>query len=208
MMENPYAGFPDGFFARDDETSDARFYEQPRLVTHIDEGAIAAVGQLYRDLEINGTVLDLMSSWVSHFDPTPAELVVLGMNEFELDNNVAASERLVCDLNQNPTIPLDDESVDDVVCCVSVDYLSKPIEVFRDVGRVLRPGGRFVCTFSNRLFPTKAIHGWLAYPQDGRPDIVSAYFGRSGCFEDSTVELRTPERHRGDPLWGVWATRR
>lgn len=132
--------FPPGFFERLDEGTDAAFYAQPRLVTHIDSDAIKAVGDLYRELEINGDVLDLMASWVSNFSLPPRNLRLLGMNEQEL----AA----------NPVIPMEDECVDDVVCCVSFDYLTRLVEVFREVSRVLRPGGRFVCTFSNRVFPT------------------------------------------------------
>ena len=71
----------------------------------------------------------------------------------ELAANPMATERIVHDLNADPRIPLPDDCVDDVVCCVSVDYLTRPVEVFRDVARVLRPSGRFVCTFSNRVFP-------------------------------------------------------
>ncbi len=78
-----------------------------------------------------------------------------------------ADERVVHDLNADPTLPFADESFDDVVCCVSVDYLTRPVEVFADVARVLRPGGRFVTTFSNRCFPTKAIRGWLANDDAG-----------------------------------------
>ena len=36
-------------FRRMDESPDALFYEAPRLVTHIDDPAIAAVTQLYRE---------------------------------------------------------------------------------------------------------------------------------------------------------------
>ena len=38
---------------------------------------------------------------------------------------------------------------------VSVDYLSKPIEVFKEMHRVLKPGGTAIMSFSNRCFPTK-----------------------------------------------------
>ena len=78
-------GFPDGFFDRVDPTSDGDFYAVPRLVTHIDDGAIAAVGDLYESLGLDGDVLDLMRSWVSHFRRPPRRLTVLGMNEAELD---------------------------------------------------------------------------------------------------------------------------
>ncbi|HEX4906715.1 MAG TPA: SAM-dependent methyltransferase, partial [Acidimicrobiales bacterium] len=124
---------PAELFARQDEEPDAVFYAVPRFVTHIDDDAIAAVGQLYDELGIAGDVLDLMSSWVSHFRLPPRQLTVLGMNRDELEANQQASTVIVHDLNRDPLIPLEDESVDDAVCCVSVDYLIRPIEVFRDV---------------------------------------------------------------------------
>ena len=197
--------FPPGFFDRTDPTDDARFYSWPRLVTHIDDGAIAAVGVLYDELGLDGDVLDVMSSWVSHFRTPPVRLTVLGMNREELAENPQAAARVVHDLNAQPDLPFADASFDAVVCCVSVDYLVHPIEVFADVARVLRPGGLFACTFSNRCFPTKAIRGWL-YASDGEHcGIVAEYFRRSGGFEEPVVDRRTPPDHRGDPLYAVWA---
>ena len=146
-------GFPPGFFDRQDAGSDDAFYGFPRLVTHIDDGAIDAVGALYEELGVDGAVLDIMSSWVSHFRTAPRHLTVLGMNPAELAANVMATTSVVHDLNSDPRLPFDDDSFDAAVCCVSVDYLVRPIEVFRDVARVVRPGGLFVCTFSNRCFP-------------------------------------------------------
>ena len=198
-------GFPDGFFERQDPSPDHHFYGVSRLVTHIDDGAIDAVGALYDELGIEGAVLDLMSSWVSHFRATPAHLTVLGMNRHELDANPAASERVVHDLNAEPALPFDDDSFDAAVCCVSVDYLVRPIEVFRDVRRVLRTGGPFVCTFSNRLFPTKAIRGWLATDDQAHCAIVAEYFRRAGGWSDPRAELRTPLTQPGDPLYAVYA---
>ncbi|MEY2469515.1 MAG: hypothetical protein QOF21_2213 [Actinomycetota bacterium] len=199
--------FPPQFFARTDEADDALFYDVPRLVTHIDDDAIAAVGELYDELHVNGDVLDLMSSWVSHFRTAPRHLRVLGMNEPELRANAAADERIIHDLNADPRLPLPNESIDDAVCCVSVDYLTHPVDVFRDIARVLRPGGRFVCTFSNRVFATKAIRGWLYGTDADRCAIVAEYFRQSKVFEPATVARRTPLDHRGDPLFAVWATR-
>ena len=197
--------FPAGFFDRMDEGDDAAFYAPPRLVTHIDDDAIAAVGALYEELGVDRDVLDLMSSWVSHFVSKPRWLRVLGMNAAELDANPMADERIVHDLNADPRLPLPDESVDDAVCCVSVDYLTRPVEVFADVSRVLRPGGRLVCTFSNRVFATKAIRGWLYASDEDRCGIVAEYFRRSRVFEAPTAARRTPLQHRGDPLYAVWA---
>src|SRR5207253_155557 len=136
--------------------------------------------------------LDLMSSWISHFVAPPTELVVLGMNRSELDANAAATDRVVRDLNVDPTLPVDDARFDAVVCCVSIDYLTTPIEVFREVRRVLVPGGVFVNTFSNRCFPTKAIHGWLATDDEGRCAIVGEYFGRAGGWDEPQMALLTP----------------
>jgi SAM-dependent methyltransferase len=198
--------FPPGFFGRGDPNPDADFYSWPRLVTHIDDDAIAAVGALYEELGLTGEVLDLMSSWVSHFRVAPERLTLLGMNEEELAANPQARDYVVHDLNADPRLPFDNESFDAVVCCVSVDYLTRPVEVFHDVARVVRPGGLFVCTFSNRCFPTKAIAGWLYTNDAGRCAIVSDYFQRAGGWAEPTVERRTPADHWGDPLYAVWST--
>ena len=196
--------FPAGFFDRADDSGDADFYSWPRLVTHIDDGAIAAVGALYTELGLDGDVLDIMSSWVSHFREAPAHLTVLGMNLAELAANPQAKTRVIHDLNAQPQLPFADASFNAVVCCVSVDYLTRPVEVFRDVARVLRPNGPFVCTFSNRCFPTKAIRGWLYSSDEQHCEIVAEYFRRSGAFQEPVVDRRTPVGHFGDPLFAVW----
>jgi SAM-dependent methyltransferase len=198
-----YDTFPDGFFRRGDDASDAQFYAPPRLVTHIDDAAIAAVGTLYERLDLRGSVLDLMSSWISHFRAPPQHLTVLGMNELELARNPMADDRVVHDLNADPVLPFADSTFDVVVCCVSVDYLVRPIEVFDDVARVLRPGGPFVCTFSNRCFPTKAIAGWLATNDAQHCEIVATYFRLARGYDEPAIE-RVPTSGV-DPLYAVWA---
>jgi len=207
MPDERYDAFPAGFFARPDESDDALFYAPPRLVTHIDERAIAAVGDLYAELGLTGEVLDLCSSWVSHFHAAPKRLVALGMNELELQRNPQASEWLVHDLNADPALPFADASFDAVTCCVSVDYLVRPLEVFDEASRVLRSGRPLVCTFSNRLFPTKAIRGWLASDDESHLEIVAEYFRRSRGWSAPIAQRRTPPDHRGDPLFAVWARR-
>lgn len=206
------SAYPDWFFERDDPSSDTRFYGAPRLVTHIDAGAVAAVGDLYSELGIDAPdrrVLDLMSSWVSHLRRRPRELVALGLNAPELDANPYATERVVQDLNADPTLPFADASFDAALCCVSIDYLVRPIEVLTETARVLRPGAPVVITFSNRCFPTKAIHGWLAAGDRGRAGIVVDYVRRAGGFDEPEVSRRTPEpaRYSGDPLYAVVARR-
>jgi SAM-dependent methyltransferase len=202
------SAFPPGFFDRADPDTDAAFYRVPRIVTHIDDAAIDAVGALYDELGLDGEVLDLMSSWVSHFRQAPRALTVLGMNAAELARNPQAVHTVVHDLNAEPQLPFPDQSFDAAVCCVSVDYLVRPIEVFRDLTRVLRAGGPLVCTFSNRCFPTKAIRGWLYAGDAEHGEIVAEYFREARGWDEPVIARRTPADHRGDPLWAVWAHRR
>jgi ubiquinone/menaquinone biosynthesis C-methylase UbiE len=132
--------------------------------------------------------------------------VIVGMNAAELAANPMADEWLVHDLNAEPVLPLDDESFDAVTCCVSVDYLTRPLDVFAEAARVLRPGGVLVCTFSNRCFPTKAIGGWLSTGDGGRAAIVRRYFELTEGFDAPLVQQRATSRF-GDPLFAVWARR-
>ena len=206
---DPDDGFPPGFFDRADDQPDTTFYAAPRYVSHIDAGAVAAVGALYTELGVGGParprVLDLMSSWVSHLPSRPAHLTVLGLNAAELAANPMADDRVVHDLNTEPRLPLPDAAFDAVVCCASVDYLTRPVQVLAEVARVLAPGGVCVLTFSNRCFPTKAVRGWLATPDDEHGALVALMLRQAG-FVEPTVARRTPARgYRGDPLWGVWA---
>jgi SAM-dependent methyltransferase len=149
-----------------------------------------------------------MGSWVSHFRVQPTRLTVLGMNADELNANGVAAARIVHDLNADPKLPFNDSSFDAAVCCVSIDYLTRPVEVLGEVARVVRPNGPFVCTFSNRCFPTKAIRGWLYASDEEHAAIVRQYFRMAPGWGEPQSELRTPLGHRGDPLMAVWAYRR
>ena len=156
---------PPHAFSKADPSPDPVFYRQPRFVTHIDEGAIAAITQLYREtLPQGGTLLDVMSSWVSHLPPeiAYAEIVGHGMNAEELAANPRLDRWFVQDLNVEPVLPLEPAQFDAATICVSVQYLQRPVEVFRSIGAALRPGGKLAITFSNRCFPTKAVAIWQA----------------------------------------------
>ena len=204
-------------FRRADESPDRGFYAAPRLVTHIDEAAVAAVTALYRQLvPAGGAVLDLMSSWVSHLPPEAAYARVagLGMNADELAANPRLTERGVQDLNTDPRLPYGDAEFDAVVCCVSVQYLVRPAAVFAEVARVLRPGAPAVVTFSDRCFPTKAVTVWQALDDAGHARLVAGYFAAAGGFGPAAVYAHPPDalrpgRHRRttDPLIGVVALR-
>ncbi len=202
-----YERYPPGFFARLDEGQDGAFYDQPRLVTHIDEGAITAVGRVYRQLGLSGRILDLMSSWISHFEQRPDQLVVAGRNGAELAANAQATGGVVVDLNRHQGLPFADASFDGATCCVSVDYLVSPLEVFDEVARVLRPGATFCLTFSNRCFPTKVIQGWAQTDDRTHVAIVADYFRASGPWDEPSYAADGPPDRPGDPLYAVWARR-
>ncbi len=197
---------PSEAFRRHDETPDEEFYSTPRLVTHIDDRAIEAVTQLYRELfPPGGEILDLMSSWVSHL---PEEVrynrvVGLGMNEVELKENPRLDEYVVQNLNCNSKLPFDEAEFDGVGICVSIDYLTRPVEVLREVGRVLKVGTPLVITFSNRCFPDKVVALWLQLNDQGHVRLVEEYLREAGNFENVRGLDRSPRRIFSDPLYAV-----
>jgi SAM-dependent methyltransferase len=145
--------YSDSDFARMDESEDIIFYSQPRLVYHIDDPAVSALTKYYaKNFKEGEDVLDICSSWVSHFpnDWKGGNVVGLGMNDYELSQNKQLSSYVVKDLNDEPVLPFDDASFDKVTCVVSIDYLNKPLQVVKEIGRVLRPGGECILSMSNR----------------------------------------------------------
>jgi SAM-dependent methyltransferase len=200
------ARFPPGFFEREDPSPDAGFYREPRLVTHIDPATIDALRAFYREtLPAGGRLLDLMSSWVSHLPPevSYARVAGLGMNDLELAANPRLTDRVVHDLNADARLPYPDATFDAVLCAVSVQYLTRPIEVFADVRRVLAPDGTFAVATSHRLFPTKAIRGWRALSPEGRMRLLALYFREAGGYAPAVWVDRSPPG--SDPLWIVAA---
>lgn len=197
---------PEKAFRRQDETPDEEFYRTPRLVTHIDDRAIAAVTQLYREFfPPGGAVLDLMSSWISHL-PQEVEygrVVGLGMNEVELKENPRLDKYAVQNLNRNPVLPFGDAEFDGVGICVSIDYLTRPVEVLREVGRVLKVGSPIIVTFSNRCFPTKAVTIWHQLDDNGHMRLVENYLREAGNFRNVRSLDRSPRRFFSDPLYAV-----
>ncbi len=201
-------GIPKELFARVDEGDDAHFYQQPRLVAHIDPGTIAALTQYYREvLPTGGRVLDLMSSWISHLPPeqTFESVAGLGMNADELAHNERLDVRVVQDLNTTPRLPFDASAFDAVLIAVSVQYLVRPVEVFRDIARVLSPGGVLIVAMSHRCFPTKAVRAFHQLSVEDRIRLIGAYVERAGGFETARFDDRSPAGGE-DPLWIVAAT--
>jgi len=168
-------GLPQGAFAKIDAEEDELFYELPRLVCHIDDGAIAALTEFYRiALPAGGVLLDLMSSWVSHLPPeiSYAEVIGHGMNAVELAANPRLARWFVQNLNRDTALPLADAGIDAAMICVSIQYLQQPVAVLREVARLLRPGCPIVISFSNRCFWTKAVAIWRALDDEGHARLV------------------------------------
>jgi SAM-dependent methyltransferase len=209
-------------FERQDPRDDTVFYAEPRLVHHIDATARAHIQALYgRLLRPGMQVLDLMSSWTSHLPEGLDGLTVtgLGMNAAELRQNPRLAERLIHDLNREPHLPFADGSFDAAICTVSVEYLTRPLEVVQEVARVLRPGAPLAVTFSDRWFPPKVVRVWTELHPFERMGLVEAYLRSSGGFDrPETESVRgwpRPEDDKyartvlhSDPVFAVWANRR
>ena len=198
-------------FARIDETDDRLFYTEPRIVTHIDDNAIAAIKKFFdQTLPRNAVILDLMSSAFSHLpEGFPAQRIVgLGLNAVELQVNPVLDEYVIHDLNADPTLPFDDGEFAAVIMTVSMQYLTKPIEVFREVHRILQPDAPFIVIFSNRLFPTKAVYIWRVTSDAEHAQLVQHYFHLAGGYAEVTFLDYTPQTDEyTDPVYIVMANK-
>lgn len=204
--------FKEEDFQRFDESPDSLFYEAPRFVTHIDDLAIAALTKYYSKVfpptnTPGVSILDMCSSWVSHFPAgyKQERVVGLGMNEDELKRNPVLTEYVVQDLNLNPKLPFEDNSFDVITNVVSVDYLTKPIDVFKEMCRILKPGGLALMSFSNRCFWTKAISIWTSTGDADHALTVGSYFHYAGGFEPPQAVDISPNPGRSDPMYIVYS---
>lgn len=202
-----------------DSTDDKLFYEYPRFVTHVDEGFIQTLTDLYRErLKPNTRIFDMMSSWVSHL-PQEMEFSHVeghGLNAEELERNPQLNHYFVQNLNDNPKFPLKDQDFDAVLNCVSIQYLQYPEAVFSEIHRILKPGGIVIVSFSNRMFFQKAIQAWREGTEASRVELVKSYFSSVPGFTDPEAIARqssTPQLLQwlgvpgGDPFYAVIAHR-
>ena len=202
-----------------DPTNDADFYSFPRFVTHVDEGFIDQLTNLYRDrLKPKTRIFDMMSSWVSHL-PEEMEFEHVeghGMNAEELAKNPRLNHYFVQDLNQNPKLPLPDQDFDAVLNCVSVQYLQYPEAIFSEIHRILKPGGVAIISFSNRMFYQKAIQAWRDGTELSRVELVKSYFQSVPGFTIPEVVAKRSSAPSimqwlggggGDPFYAVIAYR-
>ncbi|MEL6786561.1 MAG: methyltransferase domain-containing protein [Cyanobacteria bacterium J06607_15] len=181
--------------AKLDDGNDLNFYDTPRLVTHVDDGFIDRLTNLYQsELQPNSRILDLMSSWVSHLPDTMefAHVEGHGMNEAELAKNPRLDHYFVQNLNQNPKLPLEDADFDAVLITVSVQYLQYPEAVLSEIYRVLKSSGVVIISFSNRMFYQKAIAAWRDGTDTDRVNLVRQYFQSVDGFSQPQVIVHQP----------------
>ncbi len=196
---------PPEFFRRQDERPDALFYAVPRPSSHLDAGADRVVSSWYGELlPRRGPLLDLLAGAASHLPEDCGRVVGVGLDADALDRNPCLSERLLLDLNERPTLPFDDATLAGAVCTVSVQYLTHPKEVFAEVARCLEPGARFLVSFSNRMFPTKAVLCWLASDDAAHGRLVRSYFSAAGGFGPVQARSFVPA-DEGAPIYLLWA---
>ncbi len=204
--------------AKLDPSSDRLFYEMPRFVTHVDDGFIQTLTALYQErLQPGSRILDLMSSWISHLPEIDFAWVEgHGLNAAELAKNPRLNHYFVQNLNENPTLPLEDRSFDAVLIAVSVQYLEYPEKIFAELHRILKPGGLVIISFSNRMFYQKAIAAWRDSNETQRVELVKRYFRAvpgfstpEGIVQQSEVPmmLQLLGMGGGDPFYAVMAER-
>jgi SAM-dependent methyltransferase len=205
---------PDAF-SREDEFPDTDFYKLARKVTHVDAVCARRIQALYRTvLPENARVLDLMAGWRSHLPETVQSAVGLGLNAEELDDNPQLAERIVKDINADPKLPFADASFDAVVCTVSFEYLTQPHMIVAEAKRVLKPGGMFVVTLSQRYFPPKVIKLWTQLHPMERMAWIGMLIKQAGFKKVETYVERGLKRPRddryadklteSDPLFATW----
>ena len=210
MTEESKLRFPPDYFRREDESDDRLFYREPRLVVHIDDHAIRAVGDYFsRTLPKDGVLLDFMSSWRSHLPEgfPKGKLVGLGLNAVEMAENPQLDEYVVHEVNSDPVLPFANETFDAAIITVSIQYIIKPVEVFQELNRVLKEGANLHVIYSNRMFPTKAVSIWISLDDQRRAQLIAAYFAASGGW-DGPDALDISPRQPGfptDPVYVVTA---
>jgi len=172
--------------AKLDGTPDELFYLLPRIgIHHTDEGFRRQLTQLFRVLiRPDSDVLDLCSQHDSHLPPEIQyqSVTVHGMNMLELLANQRATARFTQNFNRDPQLSgLADESMDAVLMTVSIQYMQRPVELLREIRRVLRPNGVVIVSFSSRMFFTKAVEAWKNQrSMRGLADLVLGYLKEAG----------------------------
>lgn len=116
---------------------------------------------------------------------------------------------------KNPVLPFARQRFDRVICTASIEYLTQPITIFSEIRQLLKPEGKFIVTFSNRWFATKAVMLWAEMHEFERLGLVTDYFREANWSgpvntisnrgllraDDDPHYEKTPF---SDPVYAVW----
>ncbi|MFP4213777.1 MAG: class I SAM-dependent methyltransferase, partial [Desulfohalobiaceae bacterium] len=214
-MQARFQGQPTDFelaepLMREDENPDQNFYSRPRFIGHVDQQASEHLQQEYSRYLMPGMrVLDLMSSLHSHL-PLDMDLEVtgLGLNLEELQANPRLSKHLIQDINQKPELPFASGSFEALICSLSIEYVTSPLSLLREMHRVLAPGGTLLISFSNRWFPPKVTRLWTSLHEFERLGLVLELALRTGGFTNlQTTTIRNWWRPKDDKWYGwLWSS--
>lgn len=94
----------------------------------------------------NGMVLEFMT--------VPKLIVGIDIDKKSLDKNQIINKKIVADLKD---IPLNSNSVDIVLSEFVIEHIDNPDLVFKEISRVLKPGGVFVFITPNIINPIIAL---------------------------------------------------
>jgi SAM-dependent methyltransferase len=100
---------------------------------------------------------------------------LIGVDVVELDSAPAGVDLIHCDLGR---VPLPSASVDVVMARSVMEHIERPLEVYAEVGRLLKPGGHFIFLTANlwdyasliaRVVPNR-LHPWIVAKTEGRKE--------------------------------------
>ena len=175
-----------------DERDDALWYARPRFCTHVDDGFLEQLTRLYRQRTTpEFKCLDLCASHVSHYPYAYAYVLGHGLNREELERNEQFRRGMnaffVRNFNEHPVVDAPDRTFDMVSMCVSIQYMQRGEELFREIFRVLKPGGVAIISYSNRMFYEKAVSVWRDGTGYSRTQLVKSYFQNVNGFTEPEV---------------------
>ncbi len=205
LLDKPFDlsyGMP---FSRKIEDDDAVFYDSvDTTLPIVDQVSIEQLKQFYAAYLKDGQqILDLLAGSDSYLPENLKNINVTGLalKETDLQANPALNQYTIQDINKQPQLPFEDQQFDAVTCAFGIEYMIHPIEIFKEVARILKPGGNFLISFSDRFYEKKVIHLWDDLHTFERMGLVLEYFRQSGEFEQLHSEsIRGLIRHEEDPF--------
>jgi SAM-dependent methyltransferase len=217
--ENIYGHYP---FIRNNTVPEEEFYASPRLITHLDKTAAKHVEAVYSSfLDTDMRLLDLMSSFETHlpFSFLTTDIVGLGLNSREMEGNEFLNDHVIHNLNVTPILPFPDASFDGVICTSSIEYLSHPFEIIKEISRILRPGGKIGIVVSDRWFNGEEITFWSdLHPFERQGFMLNLLRSRQEFgslntesirgFPRPSTDIHLGNRVESDPIFAVWATKK